>query len=170
MELINALLDYFSQIETQQAVLLPAFFTALALSYIPQQERQPFFMLLVFSTVMSYMGSHWHITDDDCRQLFIMPFAFFSVSVMLWARVPVSAATAYAVTFLSMWTVDMAMATQLVQSQEVTWLSFFFGVGGAGYRDGLALLPIVSAALVHYANWRQRPRTPLVHHPLPQVA
>lgn len=156
MELLNSVLLYFSFPEIQQAVLLPGAFALVALCYLQPHERTTFFGLLVFSTLACYTSARWKITDGDLRQLFILPCAFFSVCGMLWARMPISAHSAFAATYLSLWTVDMSMAMQLIPGGEVTWLTFFYGVGGAGYQDGLSVFPPVAAAVVHYAAWRQR--------------
>lgn len=155
MELVNSVLLYLSFPETQQAVLVPGVLALLALYYLEPKERTMFFGLLVFSTIASYTSAKWNVTEE-LRQLFILPCAFFSVAGLLWARIPISAHSAFAATYLSLWIVDMSMAMQLVHDGEATWTTFFHGVGGAGYQDGLFVFPAVAAALVPYAVWRQR--------------
>lgn len=153
MELCSALLNYLSMPSAQLAVLLPGTMTIYALRHLDVQDRMPLFKLLVLSTVFSYMTARWDITDD-VRSLFILPCALFGVGFFLWRRIPISACGAFAMTFISLWMIDMVKATELVSQGEASWQMFYYGVGGAGWRDGLAIFPVLSAALVHYGRWR----------------
>lgn len=153
MELSNALLGYLTMPSAQQAVLIPGAMTLFAFWHLDEKDRLPLFKLFVLSTIISFMTARWDVTDD-VRSLFILPCALFGVGVFLWQRIPISAPGAFAITFLSLWAVDMVKASELVAEGEASWQLFYYGVGGAGWRDGLAIFPVLSAALVHYGRWR----------------
>jgi len=169
MELFHALLGYLSMPSAQQAVLLPGAFAVFALRHLDVEDRMPLFKLLVLSTVISFMTARWEVTPDT-RSLFILPCALFGVGVFLYCRKPVSACGAYAITFWSLWSTDMAKATELVAQGEASWELFYYGVGGAAWRDGLAIFPPLAAALVHYAKWRATKPKTNEPRPLEQLA
>jgi len=169
MELSNALLGYLSMPSAQQAVLLPGVMSIYATRHLDVQDRLPLFKLLVLSTIFSFMTARWDITDD-VRSLFILPCALFGVGFFLWRRIPISACGAFVITFLSLWMIDMVKASELVAEGEASWQMFYYGVGGAGWRDGLAIFPVLSAALVHYGHWRAPKLKIPVVRPLEQLA
>jgi hypothetical protein len=154
---LYALLAYLQMPAAQVAVLLPGAMAIACVRTTPARERQQAFQLLVLSTVFSLLTARWSVTADT-RELFILPWSFLGVALLLWSGVAISASTAYWLTFFSLWTTDMAKAMELVPAGEASWQMFYYGVGGAGLQDGLVIFPLLSALLVHYAQWRRAGR------------
>jgi hypothetical protein len=83
-------------------------------------------------------------------------YSGFSVAclVLLFFRVYISPALAYALTFLSLWWVDITHA--LCQAVLCQWEldRFYVGVGGAGVLDTLFVVPLMTAAFVGFVSAR----------------
>ena len=67
-------------------------------------------------------------------------------------------ALAFALTFLSLWWVDVTHALCRALECGMPLDQFYLGVGGGGARDALLLVPAMTAAMVAYATRRIRSR------------
>lgn len=81
---------------------------------------------------------------------------FFYLAIYLYAGYKISPLSAYALSYLSIVIPDVMRASELIRMGYADKNTFYFGVGGAGLGDGLVIVPILSAALVHYVAWRRR--------------
>ena len=149
------LLAYLGRPATLLAVVVPG---ALALAIVcfnsrrgHISERLQLIWLLTLS--LSFCCARWEQTED-LQQLYI--FSFFSVVciLLLFRRHSISPALAYALTFLSLWWVDImqAFCRHLESGEPLD--RFYIGVGGAGALDALFLIPLFTALAVGYAQTR----------------
>lgn len=102
----------------------------------------------------SYVLSGWHVTPD-VRELHIINVFFIYEALYLYLGRTMSAGTAFSLTFLCDWSVDMLRASELIAINEATKYDFYFGVGGAGAGDGLYLYAMAAALLVPYVHLRR---------------
>ncbi|HTS54991.1 MAG TPA: hypothetical protein VMH26_17095 [Burkholderiales bacterium] len=137
------------------AVLLPGVASVAILAYHARAGKVPrrLQLLWVLALAVSYCCARWELTSD-MEQLYI--YSAFSVVclLLLFRRVYVSPALAYALTFLSLWLVDVTCALSRALECGAPLSGFYVGVGGAGARDALFLLPLLTAAAVAYATSR----------------
>ena len=151
----QTLADYLSCPETRVAVLLPGVFSfgILALYARAGKLSRRLQLLWLLALAISFYSARWELTSE-AHQLYI--YSAFSVAciVLLFKRVYVAPALAYALTFLSLWTVDVGYALSKTLECGAPLWTFYVGVGGAGFRDALFLLPLMTAAAVVYARRR----------------
>ena len=151
----QAFVDYLSRPETSVAVLLPGVLSVAILAYYARAGKvsRRLQLLWVLTLGVTYYCARWELTSDSV-QLYL--FSAFSVAclLLLFRRVYVPPALAYALTFLSLWLVDMACALLRTPESGVSLSDFYVGVGAAGMRDALFLLPLLTAAAVAYAAGR----------------
>jgi hypothetical protein len=151
------LVDYFSRPEICWAVLLPGIVSLAIVSFYVRRGLLSDRMQLVWVLVLpvSFYCARWEATSD-VQQLFI--YSGFSVACLVLAfhRVYVSPVLAYALTFLSLWWVDMTQALCHAIECDVPLDGFYVGVGGGGIYDSLFLMPLVTAAAASYALARLR--------------
>ncbi|HZP85330.1 MAG TPA: hypothetical protein VFB54_00820 [Burkholderiales bacterium] len=154
-----ALLAYLRTPETWTAVLLPgtvslAIFGAyLHAGRISAQLQRIWWCALP----ISYGCAYWVITPE-AESLYI--FSAFSVACafLLFRRRSVPPALAFALTFLSLFSVDMSHALARAITVGLPLDRFYLGVGGAGLRDSLLVMPSLTAMTVAYARLRIRRR------------
>src|SRR5262249_19161902 len=136
--------DYLSRPETTVAVLLPGVLSAAILAYYARAGKvsRRLQLLWVLTLGITYYCARWELTSDSV-QLYL--FSAFSVAcpLLLFRRVYVSPALVYALTFLSLWLVDMACALLRTLEYGAPITGFYVGVGAAGMRDALFLLPLL---------------------------
>lgn len=106
------------------------------------------------ATGISWYLARWEVTPDTLT-LFIIPVYFGYLAVSLYLGHDWNAGLAYAQTFASLFFVDMVKALELVSMGHQSLTSFFMGVGGAGWHDGLFILPLASVLLVLYVQVRR---------------
>jgi hypothetical protein len=84
----------------------------------------------------------------------------FSIAcaLLLFMRIYVPPALAFALTFLSLWWVDMTHAFCRALECDIPIELFYHGVGGAGMGDALVLVPLMTAAFMAYGARRIRAR------------
>jgi hypothetical protein len=151
----ETLAAYLSRPETGVAVLLPGVVSLGILAFYVHAGKvsRRLQLLWLLALAVSFYSARWEFTLET-DQLYI--YSAFSVAcvVLLFRRVYVSPALAYALTFLSLWSVDITCAlSRTVECGAPLW-QFYVGVGGAGFRDALFLLPLLTAAAVIYARGR----------------
>lgn len=106
------------------------------------------FWLVVFSLALSVVLARVTITPDE-TSLHIVPGATVAVCYLVWRGHYISPGFAFALTYFTSLPVDFFLA-QLATGSEFNSEC----IGGAGWRDGLLILPALNALAVMYANWR----------------
>lgn len=106
------------------------------------------FWLVVLSLALTAVLARVSVTPE-ATSLHIVPGATLIVCYLVWCGFYISPGLAFALTYATSLPVDFFLA------QMVTGADFNIeAIGGAGWRDGLLLLPALTAAAVMYANWR----------------
>jgi hypothetical protein len=145
----QALLRYLSSPAIQLAVILPGVVSVAIYWAYRRAGKVSLQLQLLWSVALAltFMFARWE-QSDEVQRLYI--YSGFSVAclVLLYFRVYISPALAYALTFLSLWWVDITHA--LCQAVLCKWDldRFYFGVGGAGLFDTLFVVPLLTACLV----------------------
>jgi len=144
-----ALWRYVSNPAVQLAVILPGI-VSVAIYWIYRRAGKVSFQLQLLWSValaLTFFFARWE-QSDEVQRLYI--YSGFSVAclVLLYFRVYISPALAYALTFLSLWWVDITHA--LCQAVLCKWdlERSYIGVGGAGVFDTLFVVPLLTACLV----------------------
>lgn len=106
------------------------------------------FWLIVFSLALSVVLARVTFTPYETA-LHIPPGATLLVCYLVWCGYYISPGLAFALTYATCLPVDFFLG-QLVIGPEFN-PEF---IGGAGWRDGLLILPALTAMAVMYANWR----------------
>jgi hypothetical protein len=147
-------LHYLAQKSPWQAVFPPLALSLYILLFV--KNRVPHLAKWwVGLTALSCFTVRWAISEDTVS-LYILPLFLFYVAWSSYRGQDWSPGHAYAGTYFSLLVVDLLSAYRL-KNPHVSVLDFYWGVGGAGWGDGLFLFPISSALLVLYVQWRRRP-------------
>jgi hypothetical protein len=156
---VAVLVSYLHLPETRAAVLLPGLASLLILAFYARSGRisDRLQLLWMLALPISYYCAQWIVTPEY-QQLYI--YSAFSVvcALLLFKRIYVPPALAFALTFLALWWVDVTRAFCWALECGVPIEQFYLGVGGAGTRDALLLVPLLTAASVAYAASRIRAR------------
>lgn len=100
----------------------------------------------MYLTILTFLTLKW----DGVDSLFILPI--YSLGIVLWVYTVKQKLNPFKVftgTFLSVFVVDCLAAFEKVG------VSFFEGIGGAGFLDALFVYPLVTMALVWWMNVRK---------------
>ena len=131
---------------TIEGAIIPALIsTWLLLKYWRQVKDQQIILgFLFFAVTMGLFTQYWGITG---LHLFTGGFVIWPVLVLLLGdRFPL--ATAYPMTFFGILIPDLYGA-----GMAANWSGdWFFGVGGAGFRDGLFLIPLETLIVAAVLN------------------
>ena len=106
------------------------------------------FWLVVSSLALSVVLARVTMTPDE-TSLHILPGATVVLCYLVWCGHYISPGLAFALTYATSLPVDFFLA-QLLIGPEFNSAC----IGGAGWRDGLLILPALTALAVMYANWR----------------
>jgi len=151
----QAFVNYLLQPETRWAVLLPGILSIAILIYYARAGRisKRLRLLWLLALPIAYFCARWDSTPEGDQ---LYTFSAFSVAclILLFRRVYIPPALAYALTFVSLWGVDMTRAMCRMLECDIPLWQFYIGVGGAGARDALFLLPLMTAAAVAYGAKR----------------
>ena len=162
-ESIAVLVNYLHSPETRTAVLLPGLASLAILQFYARRGRisNRLQLLWFLALPISYFSAHWVVTPEF-RQLYI--YSAFSVvcALVLFKRMYVPPALAFALTFLSLWWVDVTRALCWALECGAPLERFYLGIGGEGLRDALVLVPLLTAVSVAYAARRIRSRGELL--------
>jgi len=149
----TALLKYLSSPGIRLSVLLPGLLS-VAIYWIYRRAGRVSYRLQIlwcFALALTFFFARWE-QSEEVQRLYI--YSGFSIAclVMLYFRVYISPALAYALTFLSLWWVDITHA--LCQAVLCNWDldRFYVGVGGAGMMDTLFVVPLMTAAFVAFVG------------------
>jgi hypothetical protein len=114
-------------------------------------------LLWILALPISYFTARWVVTSEF-EQLYIYSAFSVACALLLFKRVYVPPALAFALTFLSLWWVDVTQAFCRALECDMPIEVFYHGVGGAGLRDALVLVPLMTAAFLAYGANRIRAR------------
>lgn len=106
------------------------------------------FWLVVLSLALSAVLARVTITPEGTA-LHIVPGATVLVCYLVWCGHYISPGLAFALTYATNLPVDYVLAKLLVGPEFNSEC-----IGGGGWRDGLLILPALTALAVMYANWR----------------
>ena len=106
------------------------------------------FWLGVLSLALSAVLARVTITTDE-TSLYLVPGATVVLCYLVWCGYHISPGLAFALTYATSLPVDFFLA-QLAIGAEFNSEC----IGGGGWRDGLLILPALTALAVKYANWR----------------
>ena len=156
--------EYLTRPETSIAVLLPGIASLSILVFYARAGKISgrLKLLWLMALPVSFYCARWE-SSPEVQQLYV--YSAFSVVCMLllFKRVYIPPALAYALTFLSMWWVDVTHALCHALQCGSQLDRFYFGVGGAGIYDALFLVPLFTALAVSYATARMRSRGESFH-------
>jgi hypothetical protein len=156
---VAVLVSYLHLPETRAAVVLPGLASLAIIAFYARNGRisARLRLLWVLALPISYYCAQWVVTPQF-QQLYI--YSAFSVvcALLLFKRIYVPPALAFALTFLALLWVDIVRAFCWALECGVPIEQFYLGVGGAGMRDALLLVPLLTAASVAYAAGRIRAR------------
>jgi len=145
----TALLKYLGSPAVLFAVLLPGLISvAIYWSYRRAGKvSRRLQVLWLLALGLTFYFAHWEQSEDVQRLYMYSGFSIVCL-VLLFFRVYISPALAYALTFLSLWWVDITHA--LCQALLCQWdlERFYVGVGGAGVFDTLFVVPLLTAGFV----------------------
>jgi hypothetical protein len=147
--------NYLLRPETGLAVLLPGLVSLAILGFYARAGKVSNRLQLVWVLLLpiGYYCARWELTADGAELYIYSAFSVASL-VLLFNRISVPPALAYALTFLSLWWVDVTRALCWTLECDSLLSQFYVGVGGGGWRDALFLLPLMTAAAVAYAAAR----------------
>ena len=156
---IHALLYYLDRPEIHVAVVLPGLASLAILGWYVRrgQISDRLQLLWVLALGISYYCTRWVITPE-LDTLYIYSAFSIACALLLFKRIYIPPALAFALTFLALWWVDVAQALCRALECNASIENFFLGVGGAGLHDGLLLVPIMTAAALSYGASRIRAR------------
>jgi hypothetical protein len=148
---VMALLRYFTNPAIQLAVVFPGVISAAIYWSYRRAGKVSLRLQLLWSIalVLTFFFARWE-QSEEVQRLYI--YSGFSVAcmVLLYFRVYIPPALAYALTFLSLWWVDITHA--LCQAVLCEWDldRFYVGIGAAGLFDTLFVVPLLTAGLVAF--------------------
>jgi hypothetical protein len=155
----RTLVHYLVAPETRLAVLIPGVVSLAILGFYARQGKVSHRLQLLWMVALgvSFYCARWEVTEE-VQRLYI--YSAFSVAclLLLFKRIYVAPPLVYALTFLALWWVDVAHALCRALECGAELERFYVGVGGAGAKDGLVLVPLLTAAAVAYAAGRIRAR------------
>ncbi|MCC7547862.1 MAG: hypothetical protein IT532_08855 [Burkholderiales bacterium] len=154
-----ALMSYLSTPETQLAVLLPGALSVAALGYYARGRRISLRLQAMWwlALPISYLCATWVISAEQ-QSLYIYSAFSVACALMLFGRVCVPPALAFALTFASLLCVDLLHAFTRALMTGASLQTFYWGVGGAGARDSLFVMPALTALVLAYGQVRIRMR------------
>jgi len=155
----STLLSYLSAPETQIAVLVPGAFSLAALVHYMRRRRISLRLQAVWwlALPITYLCATWVITTEQ-QSLYIYSAFSVACALLLFGRVYVPAALAFALTFVALLCVDLAHAFTRALISGASLDTFYWGVGGAGARDSLLVMPVLTALVMAYGKLRIRMR------------
>lgn len=140
------------------SIVVPLVLSVLAMAGLVK-ACGPVDRLLLLAWLLSlpamYFASFWRETDG-VLMLQILPIFSIAAMVMVWRKVDVPASLAYALSFFSLFAIDLVRAIEFANEHGIPLRGFMQGVGGAGITDGLFVFPALTAGFVVYGRWRHR--------------
>lgn len=156
---VRTFVNYLLRREIGFAVLLPGLLSLCILSFYVRNGKvsNRLQLLWILALPVAYYCASWELTAEGARLYIYSAFSVVCL-LLLFKRIYVPPALAYSLTFLSLWWVDVTRALCRALECDAPLAQFYVGVGGAGLRDALFLLPLLTAAAVAYAGMRMGAR------------
>jgi hypothetical protein len=157
-------LDYLRSPTTHLAVIIPGVLSLAILGFYSRlgriSERLQLLWMLALS--IAFYSASWDVSGD-MQRLYVYSAFSVTCAMLLFNRMYISPALAYALTFLSLWWVDVTRAFCYALECGKPLEEFYVGVGGAGLLDALFIVPLLTAGVVGYASARlKRQHAPLL--------
>lgn len=156
---VRALVHYLHQPETRFAVVIPGLLSLGILGFYARSGRvsDRLLILWLLALPISYCCARW---EEEAGMATLYIYSAFSVAcaLLVFKRFYLSPALAFALTFLSLFWVDVAQAFWRALEHDIPLEQFYIGIGGAGLRDALFVVPLLTGATVAYAICRIRAR------------
>lgn len=102
---------------------------------------------------LTFVTSRWEQTADSISLHLVCCFIFICL-FLVYRRRAVPPLLAGSLVFFDLLMNDVALASLRVWSGQFDTVNFLAGVGGAGIKDGLVVFPLMTTAILFYANWR----------------
>lgn len=135
-------------------VLILMILSSIVIIFLHRKNLPPnFYTLMIFSSIVAYLFSKSHHTAI-LLSLFIPPYSFAVIGGWNYAKIILNPFLAAAFTFLSLAAADIVWASQYGLSEQGLFLEKIAGVGGAGWVDGLVLIPVTAFLLQIYCRVR----------------
>lgn len=106
--------------------------------------------LFVLSLALTLALARLSVTDEQVT-LHLVPGATVLLCYLVWAGHAISPGFAFVLTYATSLPVDVVLARLMLGAEFDPAC-----IGGGGWRDGLLVLPALTALAVMYANWRMR--------------
>ena len=167
---VATLVHWLHEPETRLAVIIPGVISLAILGFYARRGgiSDRLRLLWMLALPVSFYCARWQ-DGDGMGALYIYSAFSVACALLLFMRVYVSPALAFALTFLSLWLVDVTRALCRALECDVPLDQFYLGVGGAGAQDALVLVPLLTAATVAYAGHRIRSRGERLAEVLPPL-
>lgn len=111
------------------------------------------------ATLATFVGGRWH-ESADALSLHLVSYVSLLYFLHAYRRTPPAPLEGGALAFFSLLICDIAHAALRLAFEpgggRLASAEWLVGVGGAGWGDGLLLLPVSTALVIAYARWRCR--------------
>ena len=140
---------YVTTPETFHGFIMPLVLSvALAYNY-----RRYLSATLIFALFMS-MVLAWNTSYMGHTGLHTFPVEYFVLGLLIWKNEPFTVALAYPFSFFTALSSDVING--LLHPANAFWYTWYYGIGGAGFHDGLFIDPlygIIAVIIVYMAKW-----------------
>ena len=158
------LLEYLGSPETHLAVIVPGILSLAILGFYSRLGRisERLQLLWVLALSIAFYSARWDLSGE-MQRLYVYSAFSVTCAMLLFNRMYISPQLAYALTFLSLWWVDVTRAFCFALECGKPLEEFYVGIGGAGLMDALFIVPLLTALAVGYAGARlKRQCTPML--------
>jgi len=162
---VRTLVQWLYLPETRLAVVIPGVLSLAILAFYARRGgiSDRLQLVWVLALPVSFYCARWQDVSGmggmgGMGALYIYSAFSVACALLLFKRIYVSPALAFALTFLALWWVDVTRALCRALECGVPLDQFYLGIGGAGAQDALVLVPLMTAATVAYAAHRIRSR------------
>lgn len=156
---VGAFVEYVQSPHVWLTVIMPGLVSLGILAFYIRQGKVSHRLQLVWlgTLVVSFGCARWEVTPE-VQQLYIYSAFSVACALLLFKRMYLAPPLAYALTYLSLWWVDVVQALRHAIVSGTAIDHFYLGVGGAGATDALVLVPLATAILIAYGVKRIRAR------------
>jgi uncharacterized membrane protein len=142
---------YFDDISTIHGFVFPFFLSFIALIYYRKMWTWEITTALVASMVIA-----WNTVYMGASGLHIFPVEVFFLALLAWRKqgAPFPLILGYAFAFYT--TLSSDVINGLLHPADGMWQTWYWGIGGAGFQDGLFMAPIFglfAVLLTRFGKW-----------------
>ena len=137
------------------AVLIPGLASLIILTAYASAHRisARLRLLWIICLPVTLASTRW-IYNGDLHELYLVSVFSVACLLVIFRRMYISPILIYALTFLSLGTVDAMAAFSHALKFDLPLDTFYYGVGGAGFVDSLFVVPLGTALVAAYATAR----------------